>query len=122
MNDNGAAVAGRLDPFTQGMAAFRDALDREECPYPATHVEARSWLAGWEHGSFRAVDLAREEPPVVIRPERSWTDTETNVLCSLARDGETLSSLASRLRRKPNAVREQCERAGVSLTDQQLNS
>ncbi len=57
MNDNDQHPSARSDPFWLGMAAFRDQLNREACPFPEAHVEARSWSAGWDHGAFRA-----EEP------------------------------------------------------------
>lgn len=57
MNDNGAPDV-RSDPFALGLAAHRDLIPRGECPYPANHVEARRWLAGWDHARFKQDDAA----------------------------------------------------------------
>jgi ribosome modulation factor len=32
-----------------GLAAHKDLSAREQCPFPLEHVEARRWLAGWDH-------------------------------------------------------------------------
>lgn len=53
MNDNGDIPAERTDPFAEGLAAHRDALPRDGCPYPSSHVEARRWCAGWDHAAFK---------------------------------------------------------------------
>jgi len=55
MNDNGAPEE-RFDPFGRGLTAHRDQVSRDDCPYPAPYVEARRWLAGWDHAQFRTGD------------------------------------------------------------------
>ena len=55
MNDNGTPD-DRSDPFGMGLAAHRDHIPRTECPYPDAHVEARRWLAGWDHARFKQMD------------------------------------------------------------------
>ena len=55
MNDNGAPN-DRSDPFGRGLAAHRARLPRSDCPFPGAHVEARRWLAGWDHAEFKAED------------------------------------------------------------------
>jgi ribosome modulation factor len=57
MNDNGAPEQ-RSDPFGRGLAAHRDHVPRGDCPYPAPHVEARRWLAGWDHARFKDADAS----------------------------------------------------------------
>ena len=57
MNDNDTADPKlRSDPFGMGLAAHRDLFPRENCPYPPAFVEARRWLAGWDHAELRAVN------------------------------------------------------------------
>lgn len=54
MNDNDKpAPKLRSDPFAMGLAAHCDLSRREECPFPLAYVEARRWLAGWDHAEFR---------------------------------------------------------------------
>lgn len=56
MNDNEGYPVERSDPFGMGLAAHRDQIARDECPFSAIHVEGRRWLAGWDHALFRAAD------------------------------------------------------------------
>lgn len=54
MNDNDKQdPRPRSDPFAMGLAAHRDRFRREDCPFPSAHIEARRWLAGWDHAEFR---------------------------------------------------------------------
>lgn len=125
MNDNGPPPGDRVDPFGQGLAAHRDKLERGQCPFVGTHVEGRRWLAGWDHAAFKA-----GEDPVVAgrigsqigraRP-RAWKREEIVVLTTLANSGERLGSLASRLGRTRSAVRDECERQHLALTEDQLS-
>jgi hypothetical protein len=126
MNDNGDMPTGRTDPFAQGLAAHRDNIARETCPFPAAHVEARRWTAGWDHAAFKAADKAdaagRIDGAAPSRRAKPWSHSEIVVLTTLAGSGEKLGSLASRLGRTREAVRAECDRQDIALTDDQLNS
>ncbi|HEV2567828.1 MAG TPA: hypothetical protein VGT77_04005 [Sphingomonas sp.] len=104
------------------MAAFRDQLDRETCPYPSAHVEARSWAAGWDHGAFKAdgpaPEIAEGVPPRRTKP---WSDMERAVMLSLARGGEGLTNLSARMGRPAQLIREECNLIGFTMTEDQLS-
>lgn len=48
------AAPDRADPFGMGIAAYRASRVRGQCPFPAVHVEGRTWLAGWDHAQRSA--------------------------------------------------------------------
>mgnify|MGYP002780285498 CR=1 FL=1 len=57
----------RSDPFFMGMAAHRGHFLRLDCPFPRAHVEARQWLAGFDHAAFRAREALAEPQPDSLR-------------------------------------------------------
>ena len=57
----------RSDPFFMGMAAYRDHFLRLDCPFPRSHVEARRWLAGFDHAAFRASEDQPQPAPDSLR-------------------------------------------------------
>ena len=122
MNDNDRRMSSRTDPFGMGVAAHLDHFARDACPYPSTHVEARRWLAGWDHASFRNSD--KENPvdgrigrPARVARERPWSRGELVVLATLVKSGESVRGLSARLGRTADAIRSRCAAEALVLKE-----
>lgn len=116
MNDGVTQTTVRRDPFGLGQTANQDRSERGDCPYPTEHVEARRWLAGWDHA-----ELGKDGKPRPIR-DRPWSRGELVVLVTLVRDGEKLSSLSSRLGRSGSAILDRCAIEQLELSEAQKSS